>query len=342
VAAIVTFSRRRVLFIANNSLGDAVIGSGIVRRLVESEPEALLTIVAGPGSAPLFAETPRLEQLITLKKKSFKRHWLDLWLRVSARRWAIIVDMRGSALAYMLFAQERRVYRPVRQGSDSPQVHKVLQLASMTEDAARPPSPFLYTSLAQEARAEALVGGGPVLALAPAAKTPAKRWPAERFAEVAAELLDRRGPLLGGRVMLIGGAGEAPLFAPIRAAFAPDRVIEAFGLDLLLVYACLKRARLFIGNDSGPMHLAAAAGAPTLGLFGPTDARVYRPWGENAAAVTAARGPDDRGDVAALNSATVIEAALDLLEKARFDDGVRENSKLDLPTSPLPAQPRGR
>jgi ADP-heptose:LPS heptosyltransferase len=338
----VGFSRRRVLFIANNSLGDAVLASGIVRRLVESEPEAFLTIVAGPGSAPLFAETPRLEQLITLKKKPFKRHWLDLWLRVSARRWATIVDMRGSALAYTLLAKERRIYRPVRQRSDSPRLHKVLQVAPMAGDAARPPSPFLYTSSAQEARADALVGGGPILALSPAAKTPAKRWPAERFAEVAAELLDRRGPLRGGRVMLIGAAGEAPISAAIRAAFTPDRVIEVFGLDLLLVYACLKRASLFIGNDSGPMHLAAAAGAPTLGLFGPTDDRVYGPWGENAVAVTEAGGPDGRGDVAALSSATVIKAALDLLERARFDDDAPEKSGLRLPASPSPAQPHSR
>jgi ADP-heptose:LPS heptosyltransferase len=339
VAVIVGFSPRRVLFIANNSLGDAVIASGIVRQLVESEPDALLTIVAGPGSAALFAETPRLEQLITLKKKPFKRHWLDMWLRVSAHRWAIIVDMRGSALAYTLVAKERRIYRPVRQSSDSPQVHKVLQLVSMTRDGAHAPSPFLYTSSAQEARADALVGGGPILALAPAAKTSAKRWPVERFAEVAAELLDRRGPLVGGRVMLIGAAGEAPLFAPIRTAFAPGRVIEVFGLDLLLVYACLKRASLFIGNDSGPMHLAAAAGAPTLGLFGPTDERVYHPWGENTAAVTDTIGADERGNVAALTSATVIQSALELLARARLNGGASEKAELDLQVSAGPAQP---
>jgi ADP-heptose:LPS heptosyltransferase len=53
----------------------------------------------------------------------------------------------------------------------------------------------------------------------------------------------------------------------------------------LTAFACLKRARLFIGNDSGAMHLAAAAGAPTLGLFGPSDERLYGPWGEQARAI---------------------------------------------------------
>ena len=61
-------------------------------------------------------------------------------------------------------------------------------------------------------------------------------------------------------------------------------------IDLLTAYACLKRARLFVGNDSGLMHLSAAAGAPTLGLFGPSDDRLYGPWGPNARAL---RGPRD-------------------------------------------------
>ncbi|MGC1301369.1 MAG: glycosyltransferase family 9 protein, partial [Caulobacteraceae bacterium] len=61
-------------------------------------------------------------------------------------------------------------------------------------------------------------------------------------------------------------------------------------VDLLTAYALLKRARLFIGNDSGLMHLSAAAGAPTLGLFGPSDERLYAPWGPKARAL---RGPRD-------------------------------------------------
>ena len=96
-------------------------------------------------------------------------------------------------------------------------------------------------------------------------------------------------------------------------------------LDLLTTYACLKRVRLFIGNDSGAMHLAAAAGAPTLGLFGPSDDRLYGPWGPNGRAL---RGPRElelirRGDPE-LNQAichmfdlsveVVTEAAADLLK----------------------------
>src|SRR5262249_9684950 len=59
--------------------------------------------------------------------------------------------------------------------------------------------------------------------------------------------------------------------------------------SLLVCYAALKRARLFVGNDSGLMHLAAAAGAPTLGLFGPSEEKLYRPWGPLARTIRGTR-----------------------------------------------------
>ena len=59
--------------------------------------------------------------------------------------------------------------------------------------------------------------------------------------------------------------------------------------DLLTSYAALRHARLFVGNDSGLMHMAAAAGAPTLGLFGPSDDTLYAPWGPQTRVVRGAR-----------------------------------------------------
>lgn len=76
-------------------------------------------------------------------------------------------------------------------------------------------------------------------------------------------------------------------------ASARGRTIDLTGkVDLLTAYACLKRASLFVGNDSGLMHIAAAAGCPTVGLFGPSDERRYGPWGDKAVAVRGPRGFD--------------------------------------------------
>jgi ADP-heptose:LPS heptosyltransferase len=141
-----------------------------------------------------------------------------------------------------------------------------------------------------EAAADALIGpGGPILAVAPSANWVGKTWPAERFAVAAAELLGPDGPMPDGRLMLVGGPDDRWAAEAVSRVISRDRLIDLVGrTDLLTTFACLKRVRLFVGNDSGLMHMAAAAGAPTLGLFGPSDDRLYGPWGRHAQAL---RGP---------------------------------------------------
>ena len=95
----------------------------------------------------------------------------------------------------------------------------------------------------------------------------------------------------GGRLMILGGPEDRWTCEVVTRSVPRERMIDLVGrVDLLTAYACLKHARLFVGNDSGLMHLAAAAGVPTLGLFGPSDDRLYGPWGENTRVL---RGPRD-------------------------------------------------
>ena len=320
--------RRRVLFVTGGSIGDAALTSGLLAHFVDSEPDAWFTVAAGPAAVSLFAETPRLEALIPIVKRRRGLHWFDLWRRVGGRRWSAAIDMRGSGLAYFLRAERRFVYRRERRPADAPPLHKALEAARVVGLLDRPPALKLYASAETEALADALVGRErPILAIAPAATWPPKTWPAERFAGVALALLGAGGPLAGGRALLTGGARDAPIFAPIRAALPPSRVIDVIGRDLLTVYACFKRARLFVGNDSGPMHLAAAAGAPTLGLFGPSDERLYGPWGPRTAVVRGTSFDDYQALVAApenrlrlmtgLEVEAVVAAARALLERTR-------------------------
>jgi ADP-heptose:LPS heptosyltransferase len=89
-------------------------------------------------------------------------------------------------------------------------------------------------------------------------------------------------------VALLGGPEDARANAEIAASLTTDAIpaLDLAGrLDLLACAALLERATLFVGNDSGLMHIAAASGAPTLGLFGPSDERVYGPWGPRARAL---------------------------------------------------------
>ncbi len=279
-----------ILFITSSRIGDAVLSSGLLKTLVDEVEGARFTIVASPITAPLFAATPRLDQLIVMDKKPGAGHWFGLWRQVRTRRWGLVVDLRGSAMARVL----KPWRRAVRAKGGEPD-HKVIEAARMLKLEERPPSPYLFTDEAIEARAKTLTDGArPILAMAPIANWVGKTWPAERFALVARQLLGPDGAMAGGRLMVVGGPGEQLAVEPVRSAVERSRLIDLVGReDLLVCYAALKRARLFIGNDSGLMHLAAAAGAPTLGLFGPSEEALYAPWGAMARTVRGARTFED-------------------------------------------------
>ncbi|HEV2532593.1 glycosyltransferase family 9 protein [Phenylobacterium sp.] len=277
-----------ILFITATRIGDAVLSSGLIKRLHDEIPQASFTIVAGPVAAPLFMEVPNLDEVIVFAKAKDGRHWFDLWRKVRKRRWGLVVDMRGSGVSRFLSAKRRAIYhRPA-----GPVTHKVLEAARVLRIEDDPAPPHIFTSPSIEAYADELTAGtGPILALAPAANWVGKTWPLERFSQVAIRLLRNRGAALeNGRLMVLGGRGEANLGRDLKEVVQRGKLIDIAGkVDLLTAYACLKRARLFIGNDSGTMHLAAAAGIPTLGLFGPSDERHYAPWGETARTVRGAR-----------------------------------------------------
>ncbi|WP_174299641.1 glycosyltransferase family 9 protein [Caulobacter sp. S45] len=280
-----------ILFITASRVGDAVLSSGLIRRLADEMPHARFTIVASPLTAPLFRDTPNLDEVIALEKARLAGHWLKLWRQVRGRRWGLVVDMRGSTITRFLNARRRATYRPPAAALEP--VHKVMEAARVLKLEDEAPAPYLFTNSKTEAAADALLAGGsgPILAIAPAANWAGKTWPAERFAVVAAELLAKEGPLPYGRLLLLGGPSDRFAAEAVRRVIPRARLVDTVGrIDLLTAYSLLKRARLFIGNDSGLMHLAAAAGAPTLGLFGPSDERLYAPWGANARVL---RGPRD-------------------------------------------------
>jgi ADP-heptose:LPS heptosyltransferase len=277
-----------ILFITATRIGDAVLSSGLIKRLLDEIPQARFTIVAGPVAAPLFAEVPNLDEVIVFAKAKDGSHWFDLWRKVRKQRWGLVVDMRGSGISRFLSTKRRAIYRK----PSGPATHKVLEAARVLRIEDDPAPPHVFTSPAIEAYAKELTAGaGPILALAPAANWVGKTWPLERFSQVALRLLRNPGaPLSNGRLMVLGGRDEANLGRDLKEVVARGQLIDLAGkVDLLTAYACLKRARLFIGNDSGAMHLAAAAGVPTLGLFGPSDERHYAPWGEHARAIRGGR-----------------------------------------------------
>jgi ADP-heptose:LPS heptosyltransferase len=283
-----------ILFITSTRIGDAVLSSGLLKRLHDEIPHAQFTIATGAPAAPLFRDMPRLDEVIVMEKQKGGGHWFKLWRQARSRQWGFVLDLRGSGLARVLSAKKRAIYR--RPSDDAPIVHKVIEAARLLKLEDEPPAPYLFTSPETEAAAAALLGAGPgpILAIGPGANWIGKTWPAERFNETAARLLGPEGPMAGGRLLILGSEADRDVAHAARMAVPRERLIDLSGkADLLTGYACLKRARLFVGNDSGLMHLAAAAGAPTVGLFGPSDERRYGPWGPHVRAV---RGPRELAD----------------------------------------------
>lgn len=288
----------KILFVTSNRLGDAVLSTGLLDHLIRTYPDARLTIVCGPVAEGVFARMPNRERTIVLRKQSWGRHWLPLWADVAPHVWDLVVDIRGSALSWLVPTRRRAVFRRI-EGPKIAQLGSILGLSP-------PPAPVAWISGTDRKLAQTLIQTDrPIIILAPTANWHPKIWPAERFAaafEVLAASL-----LVGAIPVVVGGPGpaERAMAMPLLEALPQARDLVGV-LSLPEVTAVLQRAALFIGNDSGLMHLSAATGAPTIGLFGPTDATTYAPAGRCATAVAA-----DRMDAISINQ--VVEAAGDLL-----------------------------
>lgn len=273
----------RILFISWTRIGDAVLSTGLLHELTRRHPDAKITVVCGPLAQTLFANVPGLERVIALRKQPLNGHWLSLWKQVVGTRWDLVIDLRRSLTSYLLRAKQRRILGP----TDTTQ-HRVAWLPSLIGITA-PLNPYLWISDAQRLAASGLLPEGePVLAIAPIAARPEKTWPADSFASLVQRLLAPSGACAGWRVLLAAGPGEDAQFQPLIAAIPKDRLILMTRQpDLLVVAATLARCRLYIGNDSGLTHLAAATGVPTMALFGPTNPSHFGPWSDQACVVEA-------------------------------------------------------
>lgn len=296
---------RRILFIAPTRIGDAVLASAVLRHIAATEPQAKVTIAISELSAPLYESYPLLERIIRLRKKKFSGHWLDLLREVIGTRWHAVWDMRGSATACVL--RTKKSYR----FTGSPEsIPKVEQYAKQLHTGALP-YPVLWTSDANRAEAEAMLPtGAKYLIFAPTANFAGKEWPMEHYITLGKQLLSEGGACSDWRPVIVSASHErdrAIQLVQALAAYQPVDLTRGV-LPLLSVYACMQRAQGFIGNDSGLMHMAAAAGIPTMGLFFVTPAPIYGPYGLRTRAVV-----EPTGQLASLTPERVAREFAELL-----------------------------
>jgi ADP-heptose:LPS heptosyltransferase len=184
----------------------------------------------------------------------------------------------------LVSAIERAISRVIAHPPAPQGVHAAEWLAQPVRAlGAEPPvlPPDMATTAAEDRQAEAFLEGRlppGFLAIHPGSGGTGKNWPAERFARLAESL----GP---GPWLLVDGPADAAAVAGFPSGGA---CVRASHLPLRTLGAVLGRAGLFVGNDSGVTHLAAAWGAPTLALFGPTDPATWAPVGRRVAVVRSA------------------------------------------------------
>jgi ADP-heptose:LPS heptosyltransferase len=234
-----------------------------------------MDIVADPRSSEVFAHCPYRDRVIHRDKRQGWRGSLALVRELRRRRYDLIVDLRTDGLAWLLRGRRRLT----RQGARHAAGHAVERHMNVIRRHAGaggiPPTRLWLTGREREFARGVLADlpGRRWLALGPGARWEPKRWPPRLFREL---LQGCREDFDG--VVLLGSRAEADSCQTIAAGCSLPCLDLAGRTGLLEAAAVLAHMRLFLGNDSGLGHLAAAAGIPTLTLFGPGDPPRYRPW----------------------------------------------------------------
>ena len=272
----------RICLLQTAFLGDCVLTLPLLKRLRELFPEAEVSVVTRPETAGIFAASGLAREIIEDRKKTapsglaeFKRLTGELRSRNFD---AVIIPHRSLRSALLAW----RAGIPVRVGFSSSAgrlflTHKV-PFSWLLHDVER--NLALLSPLAENLKAAFPGLAGAAGAAAPftpadnvkiginaGSAWPTKRWPAEKWAG----LIKLLAAVYGGKVLLVGGPGEKEWNNGIEKLAGPEHCLNLTGKTTMPeLMEAIRPLKVFISNDSGPMHIAAALGVPALGIFGPT------------------------------------------------------------------------
>lgn len=276
-----------------DNIGDMVTTSGFLRELRRLFPAARITVFASPGSADLLRPCPSVNQVIKVAQHfNAPPHdptILELERQVREHfngSFDLAINPRGaediySANRLMLAtgAPLRLGYRqphPVSYDADGCLTHlmalpdtpwhalRSVALLRAFSDGPLDPTPELWTTPGGEQAAADLLAANPpahrLCAIGIGASQPYRQWNAEHFAVLCRDLIDRHGMT----PVLVGGPEDTAAAAMIAAAAGPCCINAVGRTTLEVLCALVARCHLFVGNDSGPKHIAAAAGLPVV------------------------------------------------------------------------------
>ena len=282
-----TAQTRRILLITLSNIGDAVLTTPVLEALHDKYPQAVMDIVTDARASELFNHCPYRGNIFLKHKQLGWRGTLALVKQLRGRRYDLIVDLRTDGLTLLLRARRcltRRGGKPAGRHA----VERHFGVIREREQLETIPPVHVWLTSVEHAYARHQLSGLPGqhwLALGPGARWEGKCWPADRFTALENELQTHFDA-----VILLGSMADRNSCALIEADLSLPCVNLAGKTGLLEVTAVLQQARLFVGNDSGLGHLAAAAGTPTVTVFGPGDPQRYHPWHPQARWVQSTTG----------------------------------------------------
>lgn len=301
-----------VLFLAPADLGETVLATAALAHVLGEGDQ--LTILTSADAAPLFRAAPGLKAKYTVEGVADVGPFIELAWSRRGRRFDTMLDLRGSPAALVVPAKRRFVRK-------QPEVlrHFIEDLEDLL--GAERLSPTIWLDERARTSAAAIApDAAPLLLLAPGGNSEAKRWPHERFAAVARRLAS--GALPNARIVVLSAAArDAEIAARIVSSLDADGVAasDLAGPDLIAAAALAERATLCIGNDNALTHIAAAMGAPTLTLFGPTDERVRAPRGPRARTLRGKSFEDIAADPDLDARTAMDDISIDAVEAAALD-----------------------
>lgn len=290
-----------ILVIRYSAIGDVVLSIPAFRALRTSFPNARISLIVNPICQEIVAECPFLDEVIIYDKQGMHKGLLP-YLRfvggVRKRKFDLVIDLqnnlRSSLISYLTGAKKRIGYARGCRGflytakpempddKDGPfeYLNRLLKAAGAEPVDER--LEFWISPENEESAGRLLVDNGigkgdSVVGIHPGAgkRWLTKRWPKESFTRLIDELIER----FKAKVVLVGGDEEIDLGREI-IKLTHNQPIDAIGkTSLQQLASILKRCRLFIGSDSGPMHIATAVGTPVIAFFGPTDPKRHPPCG---------------------------------------------------------------
>lgn len=297
-----------ILIVKLSAIGDVIHALPVAHALKQKYPQARITWVVEKPAYDLLTNNPAIDEIILFDKPRFKslsgllKYSPEFSRRLKERHFDLALDLQGlfksAAIVALSGAKQRLGYcnmRELSQWISKPVCGKYSEghVVERYLDVARyigcdvKKAVFTLNNTPDEAANTSAIAVQAGLAanqhyiiLAPGTNWPSKCWPAERFGELAAEVIQK-----GIISIIIGGASDTSLAVTIRNAC--PAAVDLTGKTTLKELAFLmKGASCFVGGDTGPMHLAAAVQTPVVALFGPTDPERNGPYGDIHTVIT--------------------------------------------------------